>query len=192
MSSLWSLEKPFRYSSTWFSQGLTSRKIREGLQPWLSLAASWMETLGFHHCFIWLIPTHTVVLPWWLRWERICLQCGRLRFNPWVGKIPWRRECLPTPVLLPRKFYGQKSLADCSPWAHKELDTVVLRHTHTHNTLTISLSGGRLFSWWSQGILLRTWASSMCTRHTAKHSVREWPRCLPWGDVWVGWKRAMT
>ena len=26
-------------------------------------------------------------LPWWLRWSRICLQCRRPRFNPWVGKI---------------------------------------------------------------------------------------------------------
>ena len=31
-------------------------------------------------------------LPWWLRWERIRLQCGRPGFNPWVEKIPWRRE----------------------------------------------------------------------------------------------------
>ena len=26
-------------------------------------------------------------LPWWLRWQRICLQCGRPGFDPWVGKI---------------------------------------------------------------------------------------------------------
>ena len=35
-------------------------------------------------------------LPWWLRWKRICLQYGRSRFDSWVGKIPWRRERLPT------------------------------------------------------------------------------------------------
>ena len=28
------------------------------------------------------------------------LQCGRTGFNPWVGKIPWRRKRLPTPVFL--------------------------------------------------------------------------------------------
>ena len=33
-------------------------------------------------------------LPWWLRWLRICLQCRRPGFDPWVGKIPSRRECL--------------------------------------------------------------------------------------------------
>ena len=31
-------------------------------------------------------------LPWWLRRERICLQCRRPGFDLWVGKIPWRRE----------------------------------------------------------------------------------------------------
>ena len=34
------------------------------------------------------------------------LQCGRPGFDPWVGKIPWRRERLPTPVFWPRKFHG--------------------------------------------------------------------------------------
>ena len=37
----------------------------------------------------------------------------RHRFDPWVGKIPWRREWLPTPVLLPGKFHGQRSLVGC-------------------------------------------------------------------------------
>ena len=38
---------------------------------------------------------------WWLRWQRICLQCRRPGFDPWVGKIPWKRKWLPTPVFLP-------------------------------------------------------------------------------------------
>ena len=33
---------------------------------------------------------------WWLRWKRICLQCRRHQFDPWVGKIPWRRKWQPT------------------------------------------------------------------------------------------------
>ena len=44
-------------------------------------------------------------------------------FNPWVGKIPWRREWQPTPEFLPGEFHGQRSLAGYSPWGHKELDT---------------------------------------------------------------------
>ena len=37
-------------------------------------------------------------------------------------KIPWRRKCLPTPILLPGKSCGQRSLAGYSPWGHKEAD----------------------------------------------------------------------
>ena len=42
-------------------------------------------------------------------------------FDPWVGKIPWRREWLPSPVSLPGESHGQRSLAGSS-WGHKELD----------------------------------------------------------------------
>ena len=38
------------------------------------------------------------------------------------GKIPWRREWLPTPVFLPGKSQGQRSLLGYSPWGHKESD----------------------------------------------------------------------
>ena len=43
-------------------------------------------------------------------------------YNSWVGKIPWRRKWQSTPVFLSGKFHGQRSLAGCSPWGHKELD----------------------------------------------------------------------
>ena len=39
-------------------------------------------------------------------------------FDPWVGKIPWRREWQPTPVFLPGEFHGWRSLAGYSPWDH--------------------------------------------------------------------------
>ena len=61
-------------------------------------------------------------LPWWLRWWRICLQCGRPGFNPRVKKIPWRRKWQPTPVFLPGKSQGKRSLVGYSPWGHKESD----------------------------------------------------------------------
>ena len=92
-------------------------------------------------------------LPWWLRWQRICLQSRRSGFDPWVAKISWRRErhtytkeCYsaikrtkschlqqptvrvsngsekwqPTPVLLPVRSHGRKSLLGYSPWGCKE------------------------------------------------------------------------
>ena len=57
-------------------------------------------------------------LLWWFSWLRICLQCGRPGFDPWVGKIPWRRERLPIPVFCPGEFHGLYS-----PWGCKESDT---------------------------------------------------------------------
>ena len=46
------------------------------------------------------------------------------KFNPWVGKIPWRRKWQATPVILPGKSQRQRSLAGCGPWGQKELDTI--------------------------------------------------------------------
>ena len=60
----------------------------------------------------------------------VCLQCGRPRFDPRVGKIPWRREWQPTPVILPGEFHRQKSLVAYSPGDHKESGTTEpLTHT---------------------------------------------------------------
>ena len=47
----------------------------------------------------------------------------RCKFNPWIGKIPWRRAWQLTPVFLPGESHGQRTLEGCSPWDHKELDT---------------------------------------------------------------------
>ena len=67
-------------------------------------------------------------LLWQLRQFSVCLQCGRPGFDPWVGKIPWRRKWQPTPVLLPGKFHGWRSLVDYSPWDCKELDMTEQLH----------------------------------------------------------------
>ena len=40
----------------------------------------------------------------------------------------WRRKWQPTPVLLPRKFHGWRSLVGYSPWGHKESDTTEWLH----------------------------------------------------------------
>ena len=48
----------------------------------------------------------------WLFWWRICPQCRRPGFDPWVGKIPWRRERVLTPAFWPGEF---------SPWGCREL-----------------------------------------------------------------------
>ena len=43
-------------------------------------------------------------------------------------KIPWRRKWQPTPVLLPGKSHGRRSLVGYSPWGHEESDTTEQLH----------------------------------------------------------------
>ena len=40
-------------------------------------------------------------------------------FDPWIRKIPWRRKWQPTPIFLPGKSHGQRSLVGYSPWGHE-------------------------------------------------------------------------
>ena len=54
--------------------------------------------------------------------ESAC-NAGDLVLIPGPGRSP-DREWLPTPVVLPRKFHGQRNLEDYSPWHHKESDTI--------------------------------------------------------------------
>ena len=44
-----------------------------------------------------------------------------VQFDPWVGKIPWRRKWKHTPVFLPGEYHGQKNLAGYGPQGCKEL-----------------------------------------------------------------------
>ena len=81
------------------------------------------QGLNSNQIFISPFPVPTIYnslgLPWWLRWLGVCLQCGRPGFDPWVGKIHWRRKWQSTPVLLPGKSHGQRSLVGYSPWVAK-------------------------------------------------------------------------
>ena len=51
------------------------------------------------------------------------LQCRTPGFNPWVGKIPWRRAWQLTPEFLPGESPWTRSLVGYSPWGCKELGT---------------------------------------------------------------------
>ena len=64
------------------------------------------------------------------------------RFDPWFGKIPWRRKWQLIPVFLPGKSHGQRRLAGYSPRHCKESDMSeglgvrARAHTHTHTHLS--------------------------------------------------------
>ena len=46
---------------------------------------------------------------------------GEVGLIPGFRKISWRRKQQPTPILLPEKFHGQRSLAGCSPWSCRKV-----------------------------------------------------------------------
>ena len=55
--------------------------------------------------------------PWWLSGSESASQCRKPGFDSWVGKMPWRRKQQPTPVFLPGKSHGQRSLVGYSSWS---------------------------------------------------------------------------
>ena len=57
-----------------------------------------------------------------------------------MGKIPWRRECQPTPVFLLGEFHGQGSLMGYSPWGCKESNITEWLTFHFTSLLLIDLS----------------------------------------------------
>ena len=75
-----------------------------------------VSSLGWEDTLEEGIATHFSILglPWWLRQERICLQCRRPWFYSWVRKICWRRNRLPSPVFLgfPGGLDGKESACD--------------------------------------------------------------------------------
>ena len=59
--------------------------------------------------------------PWCLSGKESTCQCRRPRFDPWVRKIPWRREWQSMSVFLPGKSHGQRSLASYSSWGRERV-----------------------------------------------------------------------
>ena len=57
---------------------------------------------------------------------------------PGSGRLPWRREWLSTPVILPGKSHGQRSLAGYSSYGHKKSDM-------TTNTRSITVTAIKFF-----------------------------------------------
>ena len=70
-------------------------------------------------CVIQQTPKGRHGLSRWLSGKESAYQCRRHRFDPWVVKIPWRRKWHPTPVFLPEKSQGQRSLIGCGPLGSK-------------------------------------------------------------------------
>ena len=93
------------------AQDTGPRELRSISKEWFQ----WPQTL---------VSSHTLKgLPSWLKWQRIHLQRRRPGFDPYVRKIPWKGEWIPTSVFLSGESHGQRSLVGYSLWGGKELDT---------------------------------------------------------------------
>ena len=91
-------------------------------------------------CAVPAAPLHLLVIPWTLHWGFPDGASGkepayqRPGFDPWVGRIPWRRKWQPTPVILPGESCGQRSLAGCSHGITKRWSRLST-HARTHTPL---------------------------------------------------------
>ena len=111
--------------------------------PWTEepdrLQSMGLQRVGHDWAIVILILNTFLGFPGGAVKESAC-QCRRYKkhgYDPWVGKILWRRKWQPTLVFLPRKFHGQRSLVGYNPRDHKVLDKTRRAHTHTHNTFLL-------------------------------------------------------
>ena len=114
--------------------------------------------------------------------ESTC-QCRRQGFNPWVGKIPWRRKWQPTPVFLPGKSPGQRSLAGYSPQGRKDSDTAWWLNMQNWCGDKWKLTIIPVYRIWNISWSSWCWVTG----------IRKWDKQLPklWGK-WTLEKRCMT
>ena len=114
--------------------------------------------------------------------KKICLQCGRPGFDPWVGKKPWRRAWQPTPVFLPGE----------SPWTEEpgRLQSMgsqrvrhdwVTKHTHTHthtHILQLNKKKNQLQNWqkiWADTLIKARLPTKLMKRCLTLSVIREMP-----------------
>ena len=90
---------------------------------------------------------HSVRLPRWHSGNESPCQCRRCGFDPWVRKIPWRRKCQPSPVVLPRKSHRQRSLVGFSPWGCKSERHNLATNNNNRHSLSQRCSTGFQRRW---------------------------------------------
>ena len=107
-----SLLLPFMSNELWLLLGFR-------WDPSSPIASFFDHSVCFiHHLWHWSVFPGSSISK-----ESAC-QCRRHRrhgFDPWVGKVPWRKKWQPTAVFLPGKSHGQKSLVGYSPWGHERV-----------------------------------------------------------------------
>ena len=100
----------------------------------------------FSRCFLFTLKAHFLGASLGAQTVNNLPAMRETGFDPWVGKIPWRRDRLATPAFLPGESHGQKSLAGYSPWGCKDSDmTERLTHTHFMNHIYVRMLPYKLY-----------------------------------------------
>ena len=76
----------------------------------------------------------------WLKKKKILLPSRRCEFDPWVGKFPWSSKWQPTPLFLPEKSRGQRSLVGYSPWGCKRVNMTQWQNNSNHHHCMVLVS----------------------------------------------------
>ena len=109
----------------------------------------------------------------------IWIQIQRPGFDPWVGKITWRREWLPTPAFLPGEFHGQRSLVGYRPWGHKVLNKLkVISCPFEYDRTVCELKPWTSVIYWSFQLLMLIWLAPF---HLGGG-------CFNWMNLWYRYK----
>ena len=85
-----------------------------------------------------------------------CRRCKRCGFDPWVGKIRWRRKRQPSPVFLPGESHGQGSLVSYSPWGHSSRTWLSNYHPLTLTTMNIFHTSNNSENCWPLSLQILT------------------------------------
>ena len=110
---------PIRWPKYWsFSFNISPSNEHSGL---ISFRVDWLDLLVVQGTLRSLLQHHSS--------KASILQCSAL-FIAQLSHPYWRRQWHPTPVLLPGKSHGRRSLAGCSPRGRKETDTTERLHFH--------------------------------------------------------------
>ena len=103
-----------------------------------------------------------------------CRRHKRRRFDPWVGKIPWRRAWQPTPVFLPGESHGQRSLVGYTPWGRKESDMSEHLSTQELELCDFTAEGVGSIPGWGTQIPQATRHCQKINKHTQLMSTLFW------------------
>ena len=127
------------YQSDWSSsKSLQTINAGKGVEKKGTLPYCWWESNLVQTLwrtvwrFLKTLSGAAIGLPTWLSGKELACQCRGCGFSHWVRKIPWRRKWQPTPIFLPGKSHGQRSLAGYSAWGRKVGHNLVTKQQSYH------------------------------------------------------------